>query len=250
MVLATLLVNRSRVFGDVEGAIAQTFFHVDENVGQLAVIGHDGLGHIAALAGRVLAHVNFLPLSGGAGKGHSATHAGRGRGINWRRGWRRFYFRARRSALLFIGVFLLATARQYSQQAEHAHCRPYFLIHYVALSSDVSLRTSLVVGLWSLAKINVCGERPTTNDQGRSSKAQHSTANHRCLPPRSDRQPVSAYSVAALKPGCVPWRPLPAAVPRPSAGICNPPAACSGLSHSPGTKAESDRRTPSGCFPV
>src|SRR6266436_648416 len=170
MVLATLLVNRSRVFGDVEGAIAQTFFHVDENVGQLAVIGHDGLGHIAALAGRVLAHVNFLPLSGGAGKGHSATHAGRSRKINWRGGWRRFYFRARRSALLFIGVFLLATARQYSQQAEHAHCRPYFLIHYIALSSDVSLRSSLVVGRWLESTSVARGQRPTAKNQGRSSQ--------------------------------------------------------------------------------
>ena len=56
---------------------AQAFFHVNEDVGQLAVVGHDGLGLVVALAGRVLAHVNLLPLWEPPVELHGAADAGR-----------------------------------------------------------------------------------------------------------------------------------------------------------------------------
>src|SRR5271165_6369254 len=112
VILATLLVNGYGVFGDVEGSVAQAIFDVDEHIGQLAIVGHDGLRHVRTLAGSVLTHVNLLPFRGRTAEGHSTTHAGRGRRVNWHRGRRRFYFRVRRGALLFVGVLLLAAARQ------------------------------------------------------------------------------------------------------------------------------------------
>ena len=69
-----------RILGNIERAIAQAFLDVDENVGKFAAIGNYILGLVRALAGGVLAHVNFGRLRGRAFQLYTAAHAGCGCG--------------------------------------------------------------------------------------------------------------------------------------------------------------------------
>jgi len=62
MVLASLLIEDDSIFGNIEGAIAQTVFHIHEDVREIAVVDYDGLSLIGPFASRVLAHINFRGL--------------------------------------------------------------------------------------------------------------------------------------------------------------------------------------------
>src|SRR5439155_9958844 len=62
MILADLLVYGRRVLGNIKGAIAQTFFHINEYVRQLTAIGNDRLRRVVAFARGILAYVDLLRL--------------------------------------------------------------------------------------------------------------------------------------------------------------------------------------------
>src|SRR2546428_13508767 len=57
VILAALLIERDGIFGNIKSAISESVFHVHKNVRQFAIVGHNGLRHVIALAGRILAHV-------------------------------------------------------------------------------------------------------------------------------------------------------------------------------------------------
>ena len=59
MILAALLVEHDRVFGDVKSAAAKAVLHVDEHVGEITAVDDDVLGFIRAFAARILAHVDL-----------------------------------------------------------------------------------------------------------------------------------------------------------------------------------------------
>src|SRR5580700_5223758 len=84
MILAAALVEHDRVLGNVEGAVAESIFYVDEDVGEIAV-GHDYvLGFVHAFAGWILTHVDLRWLGSHAVELDGAVYRGHGRGINWR----------------------------------------------------------------------------------------------------------------------------------------------------------------------
>src|SRR2546427_1482131 len=82
MVFAAALIERNGFFGNVERAVAQAFFDIDEDVGEVSAAGHHVFRHVGALAGGVLAHVNLGGLWGFAFKFHGAGDAGGRGGIN------------------------------------------------------------------------------------------------------------------------------------------------------------------------
>src|SRR5947208_17142408 len=73
MIFAAALIERDGFLGNVEGAVAEALFYVDENVGEVAAGGHNVFSRIRALAGGILAHVNFGGLRGFAVEFPSAT---------------------------------------------------------------------------------------------------------------------------------------------------------------------------------
>src|SRR5713101_8095217 len=82
MVLAATLVESDGFLGNVESAVAETFFHIHEDVGDVTVAGHHGLGHVRAFAGGILAHVNLGGLWRGAIELHGAADGCRRSRIN------------------------------------------------------------------------------------------------------------------------------------------------------------------------
>src|SRR5260370_39977208 len=79
MVFAAALIEGDGFLGNIERAVAEALFHIDEDVGEVATTGHNVFRHVGALAGGVLAHVNLGGLGGFAFKLHGAANAG-GRG--------------------------------------------------------------------------------------------------------------------------------------------------------------------------
>src|SRR5437016_8244887 len=127
MVAAALLVDDHRVLRNIKVAITETFFHIDKNIGEIAVLRDHVLGGVVALASGILAHVDFGRLGRGAVKLNSAANRSRGGGIDWSGGCRWFRLRSRGGRLLFAR--LLATARQERQpdegkQAQHSYPCP------------------------------------------------------------------------------------------------------------------------------
>ena len=85
LVLAADLGERDGIGGNGEGAVAETVFHVDENVGEFAVVHDDGLRGVRSLALGILAHINFRFLGRDAIEIHGAADCRDGRWINRRR---------------------------------------------------------------------------------------------------------------------------------------------------------------------
>src|SRR5207253_1331795 len=59
MVAAALLVDDHRVLRNIKVAITETFFHIDKNIGEIAVLRDHVLGGVVALASGILAHGYF-----------------------------------------------------------------------------------------------------------------------------------------------------------------------------------------------
>ena len=38
MILAALLIEHDRIFGNIEGAVAEAVFHIDEDIGEVATV--------------------------------------------------------------------------------------------------------------------------------------------------------------------------------------------------------------------
>src|SRR5213593_2950518 len=138
VILAALLIERDGIFGNIKSAISQSVFHVHKNVRQFAIVGHNGLRHVIALAGRILAHVYLGGLGDRPTVRCSATHSCGGGGINWSGGGFRLF--CRRGGLLLTGVLFLATTYEQCQgekteQSEH-RC-PFFRIHDVTFLVSV-----------------------------------------------------------------------------------------------------------------
>src|SRR5437870_12009078 len=109
MVAAALLVDDHRVLRNIKAAITETFFHIDKNIGEVAVFRDHVLGGVVALASGILAHVDLGRLGRGAVELNGAANGSRGVGIDWRGGCRWSRLRSRRGRLLFARV--PATAR-------------------------------------------------------------------------------------------------------------------------------------------
>src|SRR5260370_18012581 len=76
MVFAAALIESDGFLWHVEGAVAETLFHVNENVREAATGSHNIFGRVRAFAGRILAHVNPGGFRGFTIKFHCAPHAG------------------------------------------------------------------------------------------------------------------------------------------------------------------------------
>src|SRR5258706_186845 len=79
MVFAAALIELDGFFGNIESAVAEALFHIDEHVAEVTAGGHHVFRHVGALAGGVLAHVDLGGLGSFAFKFHGAANAG-GRG--------------------------------------------------------------------------------------------------------------------------------------------------------------------------
>src|ERR1700676_2291175 len=82
MVFAAALIEGESVLGNVEGAIAETFFDVDKNIGEVASAGHHVFRYVVAFASGILAHVNPGGLGSFAIEFYGAADAGGRGGIN------------------------------------------------------------------------------------------------------------------------------------------------------------------------
>src|ERR1700674_24170 len=82
MILASLLIESYRVFGNVKCASAEAVLHVHEHIGQIAAGNNHGFGGVGAFAGCVLAHVNLGGLGCCAVELDGAADAGHGVGVN------------------------------------------------------------------------------------------------------------------------------------------------------------------------
>src|SRR5260370_11320168 len=65
-IFAAALRQGDGIFGNVEGAVAEAFLNIDENVLEMSCADNDVLGGVRALAVGILAHVNFGGLRRGA----------------------------------------------------------------------------------------------------------------------------------------------------------------------------------------
>src|SRR5260221_5141369 len=83
MVFAAALIELDGFFGNIESAVAEALFHIDEHVAEVTAGGHHVFRHVGALAGGVLAHVDLGGLGSFAFKFHGAANAGGRGGIDW-----------------------------------------------------------------------------------------------------------------------------------------------------------------------
>src|SRR6266487_966741 len=128
MVLAATLVQGDGFLGNVESAVAETFFYIHEDVGDVTVAGHHGLGHVRAFTCGILAHVNFGGLRRGAIELHGAANGCRRSRINGS-GSRR---RSGGSRGLLFGRFFLSAPCQKNESKncrQGEHCFPHILVH-------------------------------------------------------------------------------------------------------------------------
>src|SRR5262249_61482505 len=63
-VFASGLGQSDRILGNIEGAVAEPFLHIDKHVGEMAVLDDEIISGVCALAFGVLAHVNLGGLGG------------------------------------------------------------------------------------------------------------------------------------------------------------------------------------------
>src|ERR1700728_2001791 len=115
MILAAALVQDDLILRHIEGAIAQPIFHIDKNVGEVAVVDSDCLGFVHAFAGRILAHVDMCELWRRTVKLYRPVHCCHSGGIN-RRCRRSGHRRFSRVVGRLLRVLLLV-ARRSKQQA-------------------------------------------------------------------------------------------------------------------------------------
>ena len=89
VITATLLVNRSGSFGNVEGAVAEAVLHIYEYIRQLAAVGNYGFGRVVPLTSGVLAHVDLRGFRRRTVELHGSTYGSRCCGVDGSRGcWR------------------------------------------------------------------------------------------------------------------------------------------------------------------
>src|SRR5437016_9877195 len=82
MITAALLIKAGGLFWNIEAAIAKAIFHINKDVGQVSTVDDNGFRFVSALAGRVLAHVDFGQLGSCAVELHRAIYGGYSIGIN------------------------------------------------------------------------------------------------------------------------------------------------------------------------
>ena len=128
MVLAAALVQGDGFLGNVEGAVAETFFYIHEDVGDVTIAGHHGLGHVRAFTCGILAHVNLGGLWRGAIELHGAADGCRRSRINGSGGGPR----SGGSRRLLFGSFFLSAPCQKDESKncrQGEHCFPHILVH-------------------------------------------------------------------------------------------------------------------------
>ena len=133
MVPAAALIERGGFLRDVEGAAAEAFLHVNEDVGEMAAAGDHGFGRVRAFAGGILAHVDLLGSRRGPFKFDGAADGGSRRGIDRRGGWSC----GGRGRRLLRSFLFLAAAREEDESAQRGdaeNCRPGFCFHFCSLS--------------------------------------------------------------------------------------------------------------------
>src|SRR5207244_5381705 len=82
MITAALLIKSGGLFWNIEAAIAKAIFHINKDVGQVSTVDDNGFRFVSALAGRVLAHVDFGQPGSCAVELHRAIYGGYSFGIN------------------------------------------------------------------------------------------------------------------------------------------------------------------------
>src|SRR2546429_3767552 len=86
MVFAAALVESDGLFRHIESATAKAVLDIDEHVGEVAAAGEEGSRGVRALAGGVLAHVDFRARGRCALKFDSAGDGGNRGGVDKARG--------------------------------------------------------------------------------------------------------------------------------------------------------------------
>src|ERR1700680_2986241 len=76
MVLAPALIKHDSVVRNVKRAASQAFLHVDEYIGKIAAIDHDGFSFVRTLAAGILAHIDLGGLWCRSIKLHPTAHPG------------------------------------------------------------------------------------------------------------------------------------------------------------------------------
>src|SRR5216684_3285501 len=129
MVFAAALIEGDGFLGNVEGAIAEALFHIDEDVGEVTTTGHNVFRHVGAFAGGILAHVNFGGLGGFAFKLYCAADAGGRGGIN-RGGWGSGRSRSTGSSRGLLFLFAAPCEEDKAKRSGQApNCYGSFLFH-------------------------------------------------------------------------------------------------------------------------
>src|SRR6267142_2654770 len=160
VIAAAALIELNGFLGDVEGTAAEAFLDVDEDVREMAVRDDEILGHVRALAGGVLAHVNLGSFRRGAIEFHDADDDGSRGWVNRGGGSGR---RSRSSGLLFGGFFLAAACDQCKPQrsGQTDNRDPCSCFHDVvrpllSLKSQ-TLKTKFI---WNRRPLPACGPSP------------------------------------------------------------------------------------------
>jgi len=113
-VAAAFLLNGDTLLRRIEVAIAQAVFHVNQHVGQMAIVDDNLLGCRAPLAAGIVRHVDWLGSGRSAFKADGAGDGGCGGRIDWCR----FCCNVRVRRYNDRRTFIAADRKRYSQQYE------------------------------------------------------------------------------------------------------------------------------------
>src|SRR5260370_23796834 len=109
MIFTSALIQYDRILWKSKSAVAQPFFHIHEDVGQVAASYDEVFCCVRSFAVSILTHVNLRRLRSYAFELHSAADGGGGGGIN--RGGRRRCSGARGPGLFFRRLLLAAAPK-------------------------------------------------------------------------------------------------------------------------------------------
>src|SRR6266481_3623271 len=141
MVFAAALIELDGFFGNIESAVAEALFHIDEHVAEVTAGGHHVFRHVGALAGGVLAHVDLGGLGSFAFKFHGAANAGGRGGIDWSGGCCRGGWGGGGSSGLLFFFAASGEEDEAKRSGQAPNCYESFLFHvlpYLSRNFDYS----------------------------------------------------------------------------------------------------------------
>ena len=122
MVLAAALIKHDSIVRNFKRAASQAFLHVDEYIGKIAAIDHDGFSFVRTLAAGILAHIDLGGLWSRSIKLHRTANLGGGCRINRGGGARGRCLLLGRGVGGLLGILLLIARDQQADRKQQTDC--------------------------------------------------------------------------------------------------------------------------------